>query len=219
MLEKVAHIRKVSRKGKGGGRRVAYEVRYRDPTRRERAKTFPRRIDAERFAASIDTDVARGQYVDAVLGRESFSDFSQEWFATTGHLKPKTRVGYESILRTHLVPTFGNRPIGSVRPVDVGQFFSGLSKTGMSVARMRQTKNVLKLIFDEAVRNGYLAHTPVQAVRLPKPPRREMSVLSPDQVSLVAANVPERYEALISCLPTEGCDGERRLRSDASAVI
>jgi integrase len=204
MLEAMAHIRKVPRKGKGGGRRMAYEVRYRDPARRERVRTFPRRVDAERFAATIDTDIARGQYIDPALGRTSFADFSREWLVTTGHLKPKTREGYESILRTHLMPAFGDQPIAKVRPVVVGQFFSGLAAGGMSVSRMRQTKNVLKRIFDEAVRNGYLARTPVEAIRLPSPQRREMSVLSPSQVSLLASNVPDRYEALIFLLAYGG---------------
>jgi integrase len=204
MFETMAHIRKVPRKGKGGGRRMAYEVRYRDPARRERVRTFPRRVDAERFASTIDTDIARGQYVDPVLGRTSFADFSRDWLVTTGHLKPKTREGYESILRTHLLPAFGDQPIAKVRPVDVGQFFSSLAAAGMSVSRMRQTKNVLKRIFDEAVRNGYLARTPVEGVRLPSPQRREMSVLAPDQVSLLASNVPERYEALIFLLAYGG---------------
>jgi integrase len=204
MLEAMAHIRKVPRKGKGGGRRMAYEVRYRDPARRERVRTFPRRIDAERFAATIDTDITRGQYIDPVLGKTSFADFSREWFVTTGHLKPKTQEGYKSILRTHLLPAFGDQPIAKVRPVEVGQFFSGLATGGMSVSRMRQTKNVLKLIFDEAVRNGYLARTPVDAIRLPRPQRREMSVLSPRQVSLLASKVPERYMALIYLLAYGG---------------
>lgn len=84
------------------------------------------------------------------------------------------------------------------------QFFSGLAAGGMSVSRMRQTKNVLKRIFDEAVRNGYLARTPVEAIRLPGPQRREMSVLSPSQVSLVASNFPERYAALIFLLAYGG---------------
>ena len=200
----MAHIRKVSRTGKGGGRRVAYEVRYRDPARRERSRTFARRVDAERFVATIETDVVRGQYIDPQLGRISFGEFAREWFATTGHLRPKTRVGYESLLRTHLLPNFGDQPIGKVRPVDVGRFFSNLAESGMSPSRMRQTKNVLKLIFDEAVRNGYVARTPVEAVRLPRPQKREMSVLSPDQVSLLASNVPERYEALIFLLAYGG---------------
>jgi integrase len=204
MLEAMAHIRKGPRKGKGGGRRMAYEVRYRDPARRERVRTFPRKIDAELFAATIDTDIARGQYVDPVLGKVSFADFSRGWLGTTGHLKPKTREGYESILRTHLFPAFGDRPIAKVRPVEVGQFFSDLADGGMSVSRMRQTKNVLKRIFDEALRNGYLARTPVEAIRLPRPQRREMSVLSPSQVSLLASNVPERYEALIFLLAYGG---------------
>jgi integrase len=200
----MAHIRKVPRKGKGGGRRMAYEVRYRDPVRRERVRTFPRRVDAERFASTIDSDIARGQYVDPVLGKTSFADFSREWLVTTGHLKPKTREGYESILRTHLLPAFGDRPLAKVRPVEVGQFFSGLVAGGMSVSRVRQTKNVLKRIFDEAVRNGYLARTPVEAIRLPSPQKREMSVLYPNQVSLLASNVPERYEALVFLLAYGG---------------
>ncbi len=54
---------------------MAYEVRYRDPARRERLRTFPRGIDAERFASTIDTDIVRGQYVDPVLGRTSFAEF------------------------------------------------------------------------------------------------------------------------------------------------
>ena len=129
------------------------------PTRRERSKTFERKVDAELFVATIETDVARGQYIDPLLGKMFFGEFAHEWLATTGHLKPKTREGYESILRTHLLPAFGDRPIGKVRPVDVGQFFLGLAEHGMSVSRMRQTKNVLKRIFDEAVRNGYLARS------------------------------------------------------------
>jgi len=110
------------------------------------------RVDAERFVATIETDVARGQYIDSLLGKMFFGEFAREWLATTGHLKPKTQEGYESILRTHLLPAFGDQPIANVRPVEVGRFFSGLAAGGMSVSRMRQTKNVLKRIFDEAVR-------------------------------------------------------------------
>jgi integrase len=183
---------------------MAYEVRYRDPARRERSRTFARKVDAARFVATIETDVARGQYIDPVLGKVFFGEFAREWLATTGHLKPKTQEGYESILRTHLLPTFGDQPIAKVRPVEVGRFFSDLAAGGMSVSRMRQTKNVLKRIFDEAVRNGYIARTPVEAIRLPKPQRREMSVLSPSQVSLLASNVPDRYEALILLLAYGG---------------
>jgi hypothetical protein len=87
----------------GKGRRPSHGLRGPLPRSgsRERVRTFPRRVDAERFAATIDTDIARGQYIDPVLGRMSFADFSREWLTTTGHL---IREGYESILRTHLLP-------------------------------------------------------------------------------------------------------------------
>lgn len=55
---------------------MAYEVRYRDPARRERSRTFARRVDAERFVATIETDVTRGQCIDSVFGKVIFDELS-----------------------------------------------------------------------------------------------------------------------------------------------
>ncbi len=35
---------------------VPWDVRYRDESRRQRKKWFERKVDAQRFAASIETD-------------------------------------------------------------------------------------------------------------------------------------------------------------------
>jgi Phage integrase, N-terminal SAM-like domain len=116
----VAYIIKVARKGKV---RHAWKVRYRDPDRREVAKTFSTKVEAERFAAGIETDKARGEYVDPRAGRILFRDWAGEWLGSAGHLKPKARAGYESLLRYHLIPTFGDRQLVKVRPVDCGSSF------------------------------------------------------------------------------------------------
>ena len=41
-----------------------YRVRYRDPTGRERSKTFTRRRDAQRFRAVVEDELARGTWID-----------------------------------------------------------------------------------------------------------------------------------------------------------
>ena len=73
-----------------------YRVRYRDPDNKERSKTFKKKNDADRFAASVETDMARGTWVSPDRGRQLFSEYAAIWMSTLD-CKPKTRAGYESI--------------------------------------------------------------------------------------------------------------------------
>jgi hypothetical protein len=41
-----------------------WQVRYRDPSGRQRAKNFERKVDADKFAATVTADVYRGDYID-----------------------------------------------------------------------------------------------------------------------------------------------------------
>ncbi len=80
----MASIVEVSRTRKGTRRRgarsngalVAYKVRYRDPERRERSKTFLRKIDAEEFARSVETDIRRGHYLDPSAGKVTLESWA-----------------------------------------------------------------------------------------------------------------------------------------------
>ena len=47
----------------------AWRVGYRGPDRRQRYKTFTREADADLFAATVETDMSRGDWTDPHLGR------------------------------------------------------------------------------------------------------------------------------------------------------
>src|SRR5665811_1477619 len=47
----------------------AWCVGYRGPDRRQRYKTFIRKADADLFAATVETDMSRGDWTDPRLGR------------------------------------------------------------------------------------------------------------------------------------------------------
>lgn len=102
----------IQKRASAGG--VRWDVRYRDESRRQRKKSFDRKVDAQRFAASVETDLNRGDWIDPDRGRELFGDWADKWLATTADRKPKTRETYESIVRKHLMPRFGRAPIGSI---------------------------------------------------------------------------------------------------------
>jgi hypothetical protein len=130
-----------------------------------RARTFDKKVDAERFAASVETDKARGDYVDPRAGRVTVTQWAVGWIATTTHLKPKTREGYESLLRRHILPRFGTKALSGVRPVDVRRFISDLSDQGLSPSRLRQVRHLLGMLFRAAVENGSLVRSASSASR------------------------------------------------------
>jgi hypothetical protein len=94
-------------------------MRYRAIDGSQRSATFDRKADADRFAKGVDTDQARGQFVDLTRGRIALEHWSQQWRATIVHLRPSTVARDESYLRTHVLPAFGAQPIGSIERVAV----------------------------------------------------------------------------------------------------
>ena len=64
---RMAHIRK-----KGVGR---WQVRYRDPSGEERARTFRRRVDAERFLVTVEADKLRGTWTDPRLEKTAVGEW------------------------------------------------------------------------------------------------------------------------------------------------
>ncbi len=68
-----------------------WDVKYRDTGNRQRMRTFKRKIDAQRFANTVEADVLRGEWIDPDKGKELFSVWADKWLATLGDRKPKTR--------------------------------------------------------------------------------------------------------------------------------
>jgi hypothetical protein len=65
---------KTARFGSG----LRWRVRYFNADGRERAKSFERKADAERFRAQAAADVARGSYVDPGAGRMTLRAYAGE---------------------------------------------------------------------------------------------------------------------------------------------
>jgi hypothetical protein len=109
----MGYIEDLRDKRQGAGR-LRYRVRYRDPSGRERAKSFAHKVDAERFLRHVEADLVRGQWVDPQHGRTTVGELAVRWFATTAALKPKTREDFRSLLDNHVLPAFGQRPVASI---------------------------------------------------------------------------------------------------------
>jgi integrase len=199
----MAHVRKVPRLRARGG--YAWQVRYRDPDRVERSRTFPTRDQADRFARKVEVSKDGGTYLDPSLGKTLFGEWAKEWLESVEPgLKPSTLSGYRTLLRKHIDPAFGHAPLAKIRPIDVRRFVAQLSNAGMSASRLRSTYFLTQAIFRAAVDSGYIGQSPCLGVKLPRPVVREMQFLHAEQVRAVADSIPERYRALICLLAYGG---------------
>lgn len=186
------------------GRRRPWQVRYRDPSGRERARSFLRKADASRFAVTVEADRIRGEWTDPRLSKTTVAEWSQRWLRTKGHLKPKTLAGYESNLRAHVLPVFGSDQLRHVDRMAVEEWVADLQASGLGPSGVRQARQVLNSMMTLAVEAGYLVVNPVAGVKVARQPDPEMLFLSAGEVERLVAAIRKPYGTLIHLLAYGG---------------
>jgi integrase len=166
-----------------------WDVRYRDPERRHRARTFHRKADAQKFANVVEADITRGEWLDPQLGRETFGDWADRWAPTIAGLTPKTRESYESILRRHLRPRFEDTPVNRIDHPTVVALIAELTSSGAGAGTVRNIRDVLRLVLELARRSGAIKVNPVEGAKAPKKPPAEMVFLNADQIMTLADEI------------------------------
>jgi hypothetical protein len=175
----------------------SYRARYRDPTGRERSRSFSRKVDAERWLAEVEHTKSRGMWTDPRLGRVLFADWLAAWWSTTTNLRPTTQARDETLLRLHALPRFGNLPLVAIRQLEVRAWVTELSASGLAPATVVKTYQLLGKVMAAAVDAGYLAQTPCRNVPLPKIEQEEMRFLGPTEIVHLAEVIHPRYRALV----------------------
>lgn len=98
---------------------TTWRAHYPAPDGRQRNKSFPRKIDAERFLTTIESSKVTGTYLDPGLARLTVGEWSERWLAAQAHLKPSTRERYAGLLREHVAPRWGRVRLADVSHADV----------------------------------------------------------------------------------------------------
>jgi integrase len=194
----VAHIEKRAGRGK------PWRVRYRAPNGRERSRSFARKADAEKFKSTTEADLVRGEWHDPRLSKATVSEWSGRWLRTKAHLKPYTRAGYESLLRAHIMPQWGDLELRHVDRLGVEEWAADLQATGLSASRVRQARQVLNSMMKLAVETGYLIVNPVEGVSVPRQPEGETRFLTVAEVERLAEAIRPPYDVLVYTLAYGG---------------
>lgn len=181
------------RKTKGGDLR--WDVRYRDPAGRLRRKTFQRKADADRYAATTEADKHRGNFIDPT-DRTTVAEYARAWAAIRPH-RPSTARRVASLIDTHIAGTdLGERRLAHVRPSEVQAWATDRSKV-LAPSTLRNLVSLLRSIFASAALDRLVATSPVVRLQLPRHERPRVVPLTVAQVQALADAMPVRNRAMV----------------------
>jgi integrase len=187
----MAHIQDRRDKRKG------WVVRYRDHSKRERSKSFARRVDAERFAAQVEIDKLTGAWTDPARGKITVAEWADEWLATKVDLRASTRFRLEGVVRNHVLTEFASTSLERVTNGVVRAWIAKLSSKGTGPSTIRKAYNALAQMMRAAVSDRRIATDPCRNVPLPQEHQLEQRFLSATQVEALADAIESRFRCLV----------------------
>ena len=180
-----------------GGRRVTRKLgRKRDPgsraglTRSQAERELQKQID-QHSAAPIYREVTVSEAGERLL----------EHLTSLGR-KRSTLGDYESYLRIHLVPFFGERALARIEPAEVEAFIAAKRRDGKATKSILNYLGLLHSIFAYGERRGLVRRNPVTLVDKP-----EVGGTDPDVRFLDESEL----EALIAAVPNDARGGTDRV--------
>lgn len=197
MLPDVATVERRTRVDAAGRDVVTYRVRWRDPSRRQRAKSFNRRADAERFRSTVAADLVRGEYIDPNAGKIAFEGYARSWLAAQT-FDAATAEAVELRLRLHAFPILGARPLREIKPSTVQAWLRSL--TALSASYQRVIYANVATVFSAAVDDELITKNPCRAssVRRPKADPRKVIPWDRERVLAVRTALPDRYAVVVT---------------------
>jgi integrase len=172
--------------------RWAIVLDVRDPVtgkRRRKWHSFRgNKRQAQAYCAQLITDMNNAVYVEH--DRQSLNDFldawSRDWMAQ--NVGGKTAERYSQLLKLHIRPMLGAKPMQSIRAQDLNALYTEL-RNKLSPRTVRHVHGLLHLVFGHATKWGAIKRNVVELVDAPKVPATEASVLQLDEI-------PKMFEAI-----------------------
>jgi integrase len=173
-----------------------WEVRYR-VRGREVSRTFRTRADAIAYRRQIEHDELRGLGYDPRAGRITFSEWWDEWWPSTAHLRVSTRTRDEVLYQARIKPTFGDFPLIDVDRSAMRAWVAELRKDDLAASTVHKCAQIVSKVLRAAVDDGRLARNPAQGLELPRIEQEEMRFLTPNDVATLVGAIGDRWRGLV----------------------
>ena len=170
--------------------------------RQRRASGFGSERAARRALAQTKVDIDAGRLRHGP--RRTVADLAAEWLeAVRPNRKASTFSNYGWLMRAYVVPRIGRIRLDRLSPSDVQKLYSELRASGgreggpLTGTQVRNIHRVLHNALNYAVRLGYIARNPTEAVDKPREDTEERPVYTPEQIRrFIVAMERDRLQAM-----------------------
>lgn len=170
----------------------------------QKARTFDRKIDAQRHLTTMNAALLQGTYVDPAAGKARLEQFARQW-AEAQPWRQSSRDRMMTVLEGHIFPRFGARELRSLRRSDVQAWVGSLTaaegKRGRryTPATIESYYRVLAAVMLAAANDKLITETPCKNVTLPRAETTTSALtpLSIEQIDRLAGEVSPRYAGLV----------------------
>lgn len=138
-------------------------------------------------------------------GKLVVADLLNQWLE--GYVKTNCSVStlesYQSTMERHLIPALGHTPLKQLQPPMI-QAYYGRACEKLPAKSVLYHHRILKHALKYGVRQGYLGRNPCDLVDPPKPRRKSMRTLTPEQVKVLLEPVEDNrfYPIIYTALNT-----------------
>ncbi|WP_174535057.1 tyrosine-type recombinase/integrase [Micromonospora chalcea] len=178
---------------------------WRDPAGGQKSKSFRTKREANAFLAEVEGSLNRGTYVNPHAGRTRFGDFASQWLATRA-VEARTTERTVSMLRTHVLPKWGDWPLGKVDFMSVQEWVTDLGRD-LAPATVAKCYQLLSMILKTAVQARLIATNPAEGVKLPRDRSRDVRPVTISReyfFGRLLPAVPPRHQGIVSAAAGAG---------------
>ncbi|WP_254877019.1 site-specific integrase [Verrucosispora sp. NA02020] len=171
---------------------------WRDPAGQQKSKSFRTKREASAYLVEMEGSLNRGTYVNPHAGRTRVGDFAQQWLATRS-VEARTTERTVSLLRAHVLPKWGDWPLGKVDFMSVQEWVTGLGRD-LAPATVGKCYQLLSMILRTAVQARLIAVNPAEGVKLPRDRTREVKPITISRENFfgkLLPAVPSRHRAIV----------------------
>ncbi|WP_405561533.1 tyrosine-type recombinase/integrase [Streptomyces sp. NBC_01180] len=144
----------------------------------------------------IEADITRGQWAEPDAGKVQFGEYAAVWLEDR-KLAGRTRERHESVVRLHLVPTFGTRPLSSITTAQVRAWRTSRLAAGVGEPTVVKAYQIFRAILNTAVDDELIRRNPCRVKGADSYDVPERPVLTVAEVYGVAGAIAARYRLLV----------------------
>lgn len=113
----------------------------------------------------------------------TLGEYLDQWAASAAStVRASTMESYLRPIRLHIKPALGDIPLTKLQPLHIQNLYTRMLEAGYSRRTVQYTHAVLRRALRQAVKLRLIPVAPTDAVDAPRPGRREMTVLTPEQL-------------------------------------